>query len=80
MCVCVCVCVCVNGFSSGSVVKNPLSKQETQVWSQGWEDPLEKEMVTQTSILAGKSHEQSYLGGYSLWGHKRVRYDLVTKQ
>ena len=26
--------------------------QETQVWSLGWEDPLEKEMATHSSILA----------------------------
>ena len=28
--------------------------QETQVWSLGWEDPLEKDMVTHSSILAWK--------------------------
>ena len=26
--------------------------QEMQVWSLGWEDPLEKEMATHSSILA----------------------------
>ena len=26
--------------------------QETQVWSLGWEDPLEQGMVTHSSILA----------------------------
>ena len=26
--------------------------QETQVWSLGWEDPLEKEMATHSRILA----------------------------
>ena len=26
--------------------------QETQVWSLGWEDPLEKEMAIHSSILA----------------------------
>ena len=26
--------------------------QETQIWSLGWEDPLEKEMATHSSILA----------------------------
>ena len=38
-------------FSGGSVVKNP-AKQEMQVWSLGWEDPLEKEMAMHSSILA----------------------------
>ena len=30
--------------------------QETQVWSLGQEDPLEKEMITHSSILALKNH------------------------
>ena len=30
--------------------------------------------------LPGKSHGQRSLVGYSPWGHKRVRNDLVTKQ
>ena len=33
-------------------VKNPPAKQETWVWSLGWEDPLEKGMATHSSILA----------------------------
>ena len=40
------------GFPGGSVVKNPPAKQETWVQSQRWEDPLEKEMATHSSILA----------------------------
>ena len=28
--------------------------QETQIWSLGWEDPLEYEMATHSSILAWK--------------------------
>ena len=34
------------------VVKNPPAMQETRVRSLGWEDPLEKEMTTHSSILA----------------------------
>ena len=34
------------------VVKNPPAMQETQVQSLGWEDPVEKEMATHSSILA----------------------------
>ena len=30
-------------------------KQETWVQSLGWEDPLEEEMATHSSILAGKN-------------------------
>ena len=48
--------------------------QETkEMWVQslGWEDPLEKEMATHSSILAwGKSHGQRSLLGYSSWGCK----------
>ena len=54
--------------------------QEMQVRSQGWEYLLEKEMETHTSILAGKFRGQRNLAGYSPWGCKRVRHNLVTKQ
>ena len=40
------------GFPDGSVVKNAPAKQETWVWSLGWEDPLDLEMAPQSSILA----------------------------
>ena len=33
-------------------VKNLPAVQETQVPSLGWEDPLEKEMATRSTILA----------------------------
>ena len=44
--------------------------QETRVRSLGWEDPLEKEMATHSSILAGESPGQRSLAGYSPRGHK----------
>ena len=56
---------CVQGFLGGSVVKNPPAKQEMQIHSLGQEDPLEKEMATYFSILAGKSHGQRNLADYS---------------
>ena len=34
------------------MVKNPPAMQETWVQSLGWEDPLEKGMATNSSILA----------------------------
>ena len=37
-------------FSGGSVVKNLPAVQETQVLFLGWEDPLKKEMATDSSI------------------------------
>ena len=51
-------------------VKNPPALQEAWVQSLGWEDSLEKEMVTQSSILAGKSHRQKSLAVYTPWGLK----------
>ena len=36
------------------MVKNPPTMQETWVQSLGWEDALEEEMATQSSILAWK--------------------------
>ena len=34
------------------LVKNPPAMWETWVWSTGWEDPLEKEKATHSSMLA----------------------------
>ena len=48
--------------------------------SLGWEDPLEKEMAIQSSILAWKISWTEELVGHSLWGRKRVKHNLVTKQ
>ena len=48
--------------------------QEIQIQSLGGEDPLEEEVATQSSVLAGKFHRQRSLGGYSPWG-RRVGHD-----
>ena len=39
------------GFPGGSEVKNLSAVQEIWIWSLGWEDPLEKETATHSSIL-----------------------------
>ena len=52
------------------MVKHLPAMQETQVWSLGQEDPLEKERAIHSSILPGESHGQRSLVGYSPWGHK----------
>ena len=42
-------------FLQASLLAQMVKKlQETQVWSLGWEDPLEKRMATHSSILAWK--------------------------
>ena len=53
--------------------------QDTWVHFLGWEDTLENEMATHSSILAWKSHGQGRLAGYVAWYHKRVGHDLATK-
>ena len=42
-------------FPGAWVVKNLFASEGDMVWSLGWEDPLEKEMATHSSISAGKS-------------------------
>ena len=41
---------------------------------------LEKDMATRSIFLPGESHELKSLAGYSPWGHKRVRHNVMTKQ
>ena len=58
------------------MVKNPLAKQETQVQSLGWKDPLEKEEWLPTPVfLPGELHGQRSLGRLHSMGSLRVRYD-----
>ena len=45
------------------LVKNTPAMQETQVRVLGWEDPLEKEMATHSSILAWKTPWTEKPGG-----------------
>ena len=52
----------------GSVVKNLPTMQKMWVRSQGWEDLLEQEMATHSSILSWEIPWN--LEGYSLWCHK----------
>ena len=55
--------------------------QEMHVRSLGWEDPLEEEMATYSSILAWKSPWTEELGGLSQsMGSQRITRELVTKQ
>ena len=44
--------------------------QETQVQFLGWEDPLEEEMATHSSILAWKIPWTEEPAGYTPWGHR----------
>ena len=60
-------------------LQKALEMREMQVQSLGWEDPLEKEMETHSSILAWEipwTEEPGWL--WSPWGHKRVGHHLAT--
>ena len=56
-------------------VKNLPAVQETPVQSLGWEDPLEKEMATHSSILAWKISWTEEPGGLQSMGSQRVGHD-----
>ena len=63
---CVCVCVYTRHFPGDPVVKDLLAIQEMlemQVWSLVWEDPLEEEMATHSSIPAWEIPRREEPGG-----------------
>ena len=49
--------------------------EEVQIRSLGWEDPLEEEMATYSSILAWRLPWTEGPGGLLSMGSQRVRYD-----
>ena len=49
-------------------------------WSELIKDPLEKEMATQSNILAWRIQWTKEPGGLESMGSHRVKHDLVTKQ
>ena len=53
-------------------VKNLPATGETWVRYLGQEDPLDKEMATHSSILAGEFHGQRSLAGHSSWDRKEL--------
>ena len=57
------------------LVKNLPAVQETWVRSLGWEDPLEKEMETHSSILVWKISWTEEPGGLQSMGSKRVGHN-----
>ena len=66
------------GFPGGIVLKNLLAMQETQetrVGSLGWEEPLEKEMATQSSIVAQRIPWTEEPGGLQSLESQRVGHN-----
>ena len=60
------------------MVRNLPAMQETWVGSLGWEDPLEEEMATYSSILAWRVPWIEEPGGLQSTGSQRVRHDCAT--
>ena len=59
-------------------VKNLPAMQETQVWSLGGEDTLEKRMATHSSMLAWRIPRTEEPGGLQSVGSHRVKRDWAT--
>ena len=57
------------------MVKNPLAMQETWVWYLGWEDALEENTATHSSILDQRIPRSEEAGGLQSMGSHRVRHD-----
>ena len=63
-------------FLGAQTVKNLPAMWQTQVQSLGWEDPLEKEMATHSSILAWRIPWMEELGGLTVHGVAKNRTQL----
>ena len=61
------------------MVKNLPAMQETWVWCMGWEDPLEKEMATHSSILAWRIPWTEEPGRLQSMESQRVGHDWVAE-
>ena len=65
-------------FRASLVAQNLPAMQKTEVWSLGREDPLEKGMVTHSSILSWRIPRTGEPGRLQSMGSQRVRYDWAT--
>ena len=62
------------------MVKNPQAMQKMWVRSLGWEDPLEMEMATYSTILSWAISRTEEPGRLQSMGSQRVGHDLATKR
>ena len=60
------------------MVKNLPAEQETQVGFLDWEDPLEKEIATHSSILAWEISWTEVPGKLQPLGSQRVGHDSLS--
>ena len=65
----------MRGSPIGSTIKNLPANAEMGVLSLGWEDPLEKEMATYSSILAWEIPRMVGLGRLQSVGSQRLGHD-----
>ena len=74
--------VCILDLPRASLVAQRVKRLpamwKTQVWSLGWNDPLEKEMATHSSILAWRIPGVEEPGRLLSAGSQRVGHDWVT--
>ena len=66
------------GLSWWLMVKNLLAMWETQVWSLGWKDPLEKGKASHSRVLAWRIPQTEEPGGLSSMGSQRIRHKWAT--
>ena len=62
------------------LVKNLRAIQETWIRSLGWEDPVEKEKATHSSILAQRIPWAVWSVGSQRIGHDRVTFTFITSR
>ena len=68
------------GFPHSSVGKESACNVGDWVWSLGWEDPLEKEMATQSSIRAWEIPWTEEPGGLQSLGLQRAGHEWATER
>ena len=56
----------------------PPANKEMPVWSLGQEDPLEEDVATHSSVLAGESQGQRNLVGHGPQSHKELETTEAT--
>ena len=66
-------------FLAAQTVKNLPGMRETWVWSLSWEDPLEEDVATHSSILAWRISGTEKPGRLQSRGLQRVEHYWVTK-
>ena len=71
-------CNIYQDFPVSQTVTNLPAMQETRVWSLGWEDPLEKGMASQSSILAWRIPWIEEPGELKSVGLQMVEHDWAT--